>query len=299
MDDKEFGQRVRQLRERAQLTREIFCEDETELSIRQLTRIEAGSCKPTFSKINFIASRLGMGLYELMPDYVKLPDRYSKLKFDVLRTPTYGEGNQVDKRDEMMAEIYDTYYEDLPEEERIAMDAIQSRIDTLESGIEGFGKDILDDYFDQVFRKKIYELNDLLVIRLYIEYVRLAACESAIFDDFLKVIEKLHDQVELMKSADLFVLRDTLISCINVLGDKGYYEPIPRIFDSVDNLMQLTQDFQKKPIVNVLKWKYALFVLKDKVAAEKYYQEAKLFANLFQNPHLEQKIEEDWNKDSR
>ncbi|WP_153055069.1 helix-turn-helix domain-containing protein, partial [Streptococcus suis] len=49
MNDKEFGQRVRQLRETASLTREQFCGDELELSVRQLTRIEAGTSKPTFS----------------------------------------------------------------------------------------------------------------------------------------------------------------------------------------------------------------------------------------------------------
>ena len=89
MNDKEFGQRVRQLREQINLTREQFCGDEVELSVRQLIRIETGSSKPTLSKIQYIATRLGMTLYELMPDYVKLPDRYSKLKFEVLRTPTY------------------------------------------------------------------------------------------------------------------------------------------------------------------------------------------------------------------
>ncbi len=52
MNDKEFGQRVRQLRETASLTREQFCGDELELSVRQLTRIEAGTSKPTFQKSN-------------------------------------------------------------------------------------------------------------------------------------------------------------------------------------------------------------------------------------------------------
>ncbi|HFU4516618.1 TPA: helix-turn-helix domain-containing protein, partial [Streptococcus suis] len=129
MNDKEFGQRVRQLRETASLTREQFCDDELELSVRQLTRIEAGTSKPTFSKIQYIATRLGMGLYELMPDYVSLPERYSKLKFDVLRTPTYGNEELVEKRDAIMTEIYDDYYDDLPEEEKIVVDTLCSLFD--------------------------------------------------------------------------------------------------------------------------------------------------------------------------
>lgn len=54
MNDKEFGQRVRQLRESASMTREQFCDDELELSVRQLTRIEAGASKPTFSILQLV-----------------------------------------------------------------------------------------------------------------------------------------------------------------------------------------------------------------------------------------------------
>lgn len=62
MNDKEFGQRVRYLREKLAITREEFCEDELELSVRQLSRIEAGQCKPTFSKDRFYSkSRLEYG----------------------------------------------------------------------------------------------------------------------------------------------------------------------------------------------------------------------------------------------
>ncbi|HEM5262152.1 TPA: transcriptional regulator, partial [Streptococcus suis] len=60
-----------------------------------------------------------------------------------------------------------------------------------------------------------------------------------------------------------------------------------------------TQDFQKKPIVSVLKWKYALFVDKDRDEAEKHYLDAVLFAKLIENRELEQKIEEDWRVDNQ
>lgn len=180
MNDKEFGQRVRQLRETANLTREQFCDDELELSVRQLTRIEAGTSKPTFSKIQYIATRLGMGLYELMPDYVSLPERYSKLKFDVLRTPTYENEELMEKRADMMTEIYDDYYDDLPEEEKIAIDAIQSIIDVFETKTAEFGQDILEDYFEQIHRKKQFSVNDLLIIQLYLINLRMEVKQSRV-----------------------------------------------------------------------------------------------------------------------
>ncbi|MGZ7230661.1 helix-turn-helix domain-containing protein, partial [Streptococcus pyogenes] len=108
---------------------ESMCGDETELSIRQLARIESGESKPTFTKITFIATGLGMSLYELMPDYVDLPEDYLNLKYDILRTPTYGENKKIDWRDQILTEIYDNYYDELPEEEQLAVDTIQSFFD--------------------------------------------------------------------------------------------------------------------------------------------------------------------------
>ncbi|HFI0149122.1 TPA: helix-turn-helix domain-containing protein [Streptococcus suis] len=299
MNDKEFGQRVRQLRETASLTREQFCGDELEISVRQLTRIEAGTSKPTFSKIQYIATRLGMGLYELMPDYVSLPERYSKLKFDVLRTPTYENEELMEKRADMMMEIYDDYYDDLPEEEKIAIDAIQSTIDVLETRTAEFGQDILNDYFEQIQRKKQFSANDLLIIRLFLMNLRMEVKQDNDFQRFLELVEKFPGQIELVESGDLFILRDVMITSVGLLGQNEEYRYIPSLFDALDKLMQKTQDFQKKPILNLLKWKYELLINKDKVVATALYEEALLFARLIGNVHLIDKLEEDWKKDSQ
>ena len=62
---KNFGIKVRELRAEKGLTKEIFCQDETELSIRQLTRIENGQSLPTLNKVVFIAKRLGVSVGSL------------------------------------------------------------------------------------------------------------------------------------------------------------------------------------------------------------------------------------------
>ncbi|HFI0701911.1 TPA: helix-turn-helix domain-containing protein [Streptococcus suis] len=299
MNDKEFGQRVRQLRETASLTREQFCGDELELSVRQLTRIEAGASKPTFSKIQYIATRLGMGLYELMPDYVSLPERYSKLKFDVLRTPTYGNEELIEKRDAIMTEIYDDYYDDLPEEEKIAIDAIQSTIDVLETRTAEFGQDILNDYFEQIQRKKQFSANDLLIIRLFLMNLRMEVKQDNDFQRFLELVEKFPGQIELVESGDLFILRDVMLTSIGILGENEEYGKIPPLFDALDRIMVSTQDFQKKPILNLLKWKYELYVNNDSEEARRFYEEAVMFAKLIGNEHLIDKLEEDWQIDMK
>lgn len=298
MNDKEFGKRVRQLREKAQFTREEFCMDESELSVRQLTRIESGTCKPTFSKINFIANRLGLGLYELMPDYVKLPERYSKLKFDMLRTPTYGDESLVEKRDQLISEVYDTYYADLPEEEQIAVDAFRSTIDTFETKSNAYGKEIIDDYFDQILHKTRYTINDLLIIRLYLEHLRADDGTSINFKKFLELVEHLPGQVDIMDANELFILRDVMLVTAGELGRTKQFATIPSLFQALDQVMIITQDFQKKPILNLLKWKYELYVNDDYETAKLLFEEAITFANLIGHQYLVDKLNADWVEDN-
>ncbi|CYV87283.1 TPA: helix-turn-helix domain-containing protein [Streptococcus suis] len=301
MNDKEFGQRVRQLRESASMTREQFCDDELELSVRQLTRIEAGTSKPTFSKIQYIATRLGMGLYELMPDYVSLPERYSKLKFDVLRTPTYGNEDLAEKRDAMMTEIYDDYYDELPEEEKIVVDTLCSLFDVLDTDSQEYGKEILDDYLHQSYHRSKLSINDLMILRLFIEHCQLedlsvGTSNYALFTD---LIEKLPQSIYDVHSESLFIVRDLFLAIVRILFSKELYDHIPVYIEKIENIMELSQDFQKKPILNLVKWKYELKVQHNHEIAERYYNEAITFASLLNQFHLKEKLQMEWEKDTQ
>ena len=59
---KNFGEKVRLLREEKGISREEFCGDESELSVRQLARIELQQSIPNLSKALFIAVILEIGL---------------------------------------------------------------------------------------------------------------------------------------------------------------------------------------------------------------------------------------------
>ena len=48
-----LGMKVRVARESQKLTREMVCEDESNITIRQLARIETGKSLPTLTKLNF------------------------------------------------------------------------------------------------------------------------------------------------------------------------------------------------------------------------------------------------------
>ena len=88
-DLRKFATLVKKYRKQKGMTKEELCQDERELTVRQLTRIESGLSRPTLTKINFLAERLDMNLFALMPDYTELPKEYLDLKYQLLRNTTY------------------------------------------------------------------------------------------------------------------------------------------------------------------------------------------------------------------
>ncbi|HGS3022389.1 TPA: helix-turn-helix domain-containing protein [Streptococcus pneumoniae] len=86
---RKFGEKIKRLRLAKKISRSEFCGDESELSIRQLIRIENGESRPTLTKLKYIAERLGVEDYKLMPSYIELDKEYLELKYFLMRTPTY------------------------------------------------------------------------------------------------------------------------------------------------------------------------------------------------------------------
>lgn len=295
-----FGEKVRRLREERGWTREQFCDGELDLTVRQLTRIELGVSKPTLTKIFFIAQRLGLSLFELMPDYIDLPDQYLKLKYDILRTPTYDQLDLIEKRDKKLLEIYDYFYDMLPDIERLAIDTVQSIIDVLETQSKVFGKDIIEMHIPKIEWKQKYDVNDLLIIHLFIEHAYLSTMSkaSASRKTFLRLVAELPKQVAMMEPEDLFVLRNVIFAAIRVLGAKGLCEPIPSLFQGIEHIMQITQDFQKYSIFSMLRWKYELLAHRDVQRAYIYCKEAMIFANLMGNRHLVERLHSQWRLDT-
>lgn len=299
MNDKEFGLRVRRLREKANITREEFCGDEIELSVRQLSRIEAGSSKPTFSKISFIANRLGMTLYELMPDYVAVDSRYTQLKYQLLRTPTYGEMDRVSKRDELVTEIYDEFYDELPEEEQLVVDTMRSLFDVLATDSQEYGKDIIEEYVYQIIQKQRLTINDFLICRLFMIHISIGDLkkDDTSYETFLTLAQRLPEEERTTDFESLFVLRDLLFSVIYALYSIKEHVYILACIETIEAIMQRTQDFQKKPIVGLVRWKYVLKTDGDSEKAKDYYDQAVMFAELLGDSHLVEQLNKEWEQD--
>ncbi|MDO4635735.1 MAG: helix-turn-helix domain-containing protein [Streptococcus sp.] len=296
-----FGKRVRKLREDKKLTREYLCDDETELSVRQLARIESGQSIPNLSKVSFIAKRLDVQISELTDEKIQeLPQRYKELKYLILRLPTYENKERLQIRESYFDEIFEYYYASLDSKEKLVIDILESKYDIYISKNNNFIGDILDKYFNQTIIKDTFTDNDLILLDLYL------SCLSNVedFDELYNlenydfVLGKLLNQ-NFTTADNYFILNNVLLNSLDLCFKYKRFQLVDNIIQKSEEIMSSIQDFQKRPILNMLEWKFNLFITKDKEHALKAYENSILFAKLIGDEHLVGKLESEWLQDSQ
>lgn len=291
--ERTFGKIVKSLREERKLSREDLCGDESELSVRQLTRLEQDQSRPTLTKIQYIAKGLGVPSYKLMADYKELPARYLNLKYLLIRNSLFRLEDKIAEKELYLAEIYEEFYEDLPEDEQVAVDVMQSYVDVLVTHDSYFGQAVLGDYFAQVKLKQSYEVNDLLLINLYFYCCNLGAgsWEADLYDSF---VEKLLSADSYLLLEQLFVLLPVLISCAAAGLLYGRFDKMEILLSKMKDLMEKTKDYQSQPVIFLTEWKCHLLIKKDKATAEEVYRDAVQFARLIGEKGIEKRLEDEW-----
>ncbi len=295
-----FGIKVRALREEKGISREEFCGDETELSVRQLARIEKGQSIPTLNKVGYIAKALGVTIGELTDGKnLELPTRYKELKYLLLRTPTYGDKERLERQTSYFDEISEKFYEVIPEEERLVIDCLQSKIDVHFSNDVNFGEGILNDYFDQIQRKKRFQINDLILIDLYFTCLASTKSFEGIYslDLYDELMECLLSQENLLPETFL-ILNNVLLNNVDLVLRFHKESFMERIIMKSDTIMTTIHDFQRRPILSLVEWKYYLKFKNDFVAAKQSFTNATLFARLVGDDYLEGKLKEEWELDT-
>lgn len=168
----EIGKKIRHARISRNLTQADICDDEAELTIRQLARIENGQAMATIPKLLFLSQKLGIQLQDLVDvSKVEIPNRYLVLKNKLIKFHTYGDEERIAQQEAMFDEIYNDFYNDfydvLPEEEQLLIEALQAQANVFSSQDAGFGEGLLEEYFHQILKKKRFNYNDLLIINIY------------------------------------------------------------------------------------------------------------------------------------
>ena len=296
----ELGDKVRLLREERGLSRPVFCGDESELSVRQLVRIEKGEFRPTIKTLEYIAERLEIPSYVLMPVYKELPKRYQELKYFLLRHPDYGDKELQEQKEEYFDEIFETFYDDLPRDEKMIVDCLQAIDEVRATDNEQYGIALLDESFEELWNQREFSFSDLLKIRLYflcsyLENIKKGQLSISEQQKLQLMFQKVCNNVENSSTDDLFLVRDVLFAGLGSCELLNDLELFKLAVEKLNWISEKTRDFQKQPIVLMVEWKY--YIQTDYETAKQKYEEAKMMARMFGNEKLIVSLDNEWSED--
>lgn len=299
MFGQDFGHRLRELRLAQGLTKEEFCEGDEVLSVRQLTRMETGKSQPKLETLEHLARRLNMSLSELLGERtvgLDLPIEYLNLKYQLMHATSLDKPNNLMRLDEKLGKIIDVYYDDLPVDEQGVVDILQSKLYSYTSKThQKFGMSILEKSLPSLCEKRVYTINDLLIIELY--QISLGDGDSMRSDEFSEgtfytICRNLINSYDNIPTEYLFILRDALLMVPIVEYERKKFHLSEIAFDQLHRIMEETQDYQKKPILKMLEGQYLYVVKKDIFGAKKAYQEGIILARLLGDESLVDTISE-------
>ena len=298
----ELGEKVRILREEKGLSRPVFCGDESELSVRQLVRIEKGEFRPTIKTLEYIAERLEIPSYVLMPDYKELPKRYQELKYFLLHHPDYGDKELQEQKEEYFDEIFECFYDDLPRDEKMIVDCLQAIDEVRATDNEQYGIALLDESFEELWNQREFSFSDLLKIRLYflcsyLENIKKGQLSIREQQKLQLMFQKVCNNVENSSTDDLFLVRDVLFAGLGSCELLNDLELFKLAVEKLNWISEKTRDFQKQPIVLMVEWKY--YIQTDYDTAKQKYEEAKMMARMFSNEKLIVSLDNEWSKDNK
>ena len=292
MSNLEIGKRIRTLRTEKGLSREVFCGDEKELTVRQLGRIETGNNLPSLAKLDYIAGVLGIPMSQLIDEgSLIVPKEYLKLKTKLIRQSIHGDEEKVRQREAIFEDIQEHFYDQLPEDEQVAVEVLQAIDDVYVSENAEFGEGLIEEYFNQTLLQTEYSVNDLLILYLYFLSNAISFKRN---DDVLKKVR--NNIVTIIDCSDntyMHLLQRVLIAILLYQLRNEYYEDISVIFSFLREIMMEIQDSNLKQTVDYLEAKYYLYGGKNKEKALQYYEKAISGAEFFNDINFKNRVIEE------
>lgn len=275
-----IGNNIRGARLNQHMTQADVCGDESELTIRQLARIENGQVLVSLSKLMFLSQRLNCPIEDIIDvDKIEIPKRYLVLKNKIIRYHTYGDEERISLLEEMFDEIYEHFYDHLPEEEQLLVEVLQVQLDVFTSRNITYGLSLLEEYFQQILKKKQYSYNDLLIINLYFLCCAIGLEDKTYFEELSK---KVLLYIDYSDNDRIYILERILIGILIQVKTEDYliYTKVFR------EITESTNNFQHKPAIYAFEAKYYLEVEKNHHKAEQSYNKAIEFAKMLNDQIL-------------
>lgn len=284
-----IGLRIKTERERQQMSREVLCLDGAELTVRQLIRIEKGESLPSLDKLSYIAKRLGKNMTDLLDhDNITIPDEYYEMKNRLIKFPTYRNPERIKAKLALIEEVYEKFFELLPEEELLTLDILENILSFTNWEESPKVEEIYEDLFEQVKRKKKFSTNDLLVIDYY--FFHLYGRKQYDKKLFERIVKRVLNQEIWTDDVYNIVLFNDLMAIAALKIFHNSFSDFLTVVDKALAVIEKSQFYSYKPSVFVLKAKYELLHKGNKKEAAENYDKAIMFASVLEDSVLEESI---------
>lgn len=284
-----IGLRIKTERERQQMSREVLCLDGAELTVRQLIRIEKGESLPSLDKLSYIAKRLGKNMSDLLDhDNITIPNEYYEMKNRLIKFPTYRNPERIKSKLALIEEVYEKFFELLPEEELLTLDILENILSFTNWEESPKVEEIYEDLFEQVKRKKKFSTNDLLVIDYY--FFHLYGRKQFDKKLFERIVKRVLNQEIWTDDVYNIVLFNDLMAIAALKIFHNSFSDFLTVVDKALAVIEKSQFYSYKPSVFVLKAKYELLHKGNKKEAAENYDKAIMFASVLEDSVLEESI---------
>ena len=275
----EIGKRIREERERQGLTREQVCDTEEELTVKQLMRIELGRSLPTIVKLQYISDQLNVSLnYLLGESQIELPKKYYQTKYNLMKSPVYGDPQRIKKKLKAIEELYEKYIEILPEDELLAIDLIERSLNFMVEEKYSLLESVYEDYLTQALKKESYSLNDLLLISYYAYRCQDSDYDKGIIDEFRRKLINQELQGEELFNIELM---GALTSIAGIYVMHHDYKDMKSVVDKLYEIMHSSMQHSYQPGITIFEAKYYLYYENDIDKATELYNTATVLAEAF------------------
>ena len=296
MKNLEIGKRIRTLRTEKGLSREAFCGDEKELTVRQLGRIETGNNLPSLAKLDYIAKVLGVSISQLIDEGLLIvPKEYLKLKTKLIRQSIHGDEEKIRQREEIFEEIQERFYDQLPEDEQVAVEVLQAIDDVYVSENAEFGEGLIEEYFEQLLLKTNYDTNDLLILHLY--FLKCTLNAKPIDNVFENIYSNILEQTNFSDANNIHLIQRVIVSIVLYHFNIEYYDLMLQTLSAVREIIDEVQDFALLPTVDFFEAKYYIHTNQNKDLALDYYNKAINGSELLNDKSFRDRVIEEKNKD--
>ena len=296
MSNLEIGKRIRTLRTEKGLSREVFCGDEKELTVRQLGRIETGNNLPSLAKLDYIAGVLGIPMSQLIDEgSLIVPKEYLKLKTKLIRQSIHGDEEKVRQREAIFEDIQEHFYDQLPEDEQVAVEVLQAIDDVYVSENAEFGEGLIEEYFEQLLLKTNYDTNDLLILHLY--FLKCTLNAKLIDNVFENIYSNILEQTNFSDANNIHLIQRVIVSIVLYHFNIEYYDLMLQTLSAVREIIDEVQDFALLPTVDFFEAKYYIHTNQNKDLALDYYNKAINGSELLNDKSFRDRVIEEKNKD--